>query len=66
MINTGILKKMSAFWRKIFLTVGITSRRLRASAPGLPGGDRGDQRPAEPLVAVHLALTDKLGAAGSW
>ncbi|MFE0952593.1 DUF475 domain-containing protein, partial [Streptomyces mutabilis] len=57
-INAGILKKMSAFWQKIFLTVGILiavfGMRLVFPVVIVAVSAR-----LSPWSAVHLALTDK-------
>ncbi|MYR44914.1 DUF475 domain-containing protein [Streptomyces sp. SID5910] len=57
-INAGILKKMSAFWQKIFLTVGIViavfGMRLVFPVVIVAISAR-----LSPWNAVHLALTDK-------
>ncbi|MEU3899904.1 DUF475 domain-containing protein [Streptomyces sp. NPDC045251] len=57
-INAGILKKMSAFWQKIFLTVGILiavfGMRLVFPVVIVAISAR-----LNPWSAVHLALTDK-------
>jgi hypothetical protein len=57
-INAGILKKMSAFWQKIFLTVGILiavfGMRLVFPVVIVAISAR-----LSPWNAVHLALTDK-------
>ncbi|MBQ0912838.1 MULTISPECIES: DUF475 domain-containing protein [Streptomyces] len=57
-INAGILKKMSAFWQKIFLTVGIViavfGMRLVFPVVIVAVSAR-----LSPWSAVHLALTDK-------
>ncbi|GGQ90750.1 DUF475 domain-containing protein [Streptomyces flaveolus] len=57
-INAGILKKMSAFWQKIFLTVGILiavfGMRLVFPVVIVAISAR-----LSPWSAVHLALTDK-------
>ncbi|WP_077801530.1 DUF475 domain-containing protein [Streptomyces sp. JHA26] len=57
-INAGILKKMSAFWQKIFLTVGILiavfGMRLVFPVVIVAVSAR-----LSPWNAVHLALTDK-------
>ncbi|MGW8066292.1 DUF475 domain-containing protein [Streptomyces ziwulingensis] len=57
-INAGILKKMSAFWQKIFLTVGILiavfGMRLVFPVVIVAVSAR-----LNPWSAVHLALTDK-------
>ncbi|MFB6775728.1 DUF475 domain-containing protein [Streptomyces sp. NPDC056337] len=57
-INAGILKKMNAFWQKIFLTVGIViavfGMRLVFPVVIVAISAR-----LSPWSAVHLALTDK-------
>ncbi|MGV9288912.1 DUF475 domain-containing protein [Streptomyces sp. NPDC003719] len=57
-INAGILKKMNAFWQKIFLTVGILiavfGMRLVFPVVIVAISAR-----LSPWNAVHLALTDK-------
>ncbi|KFG71992.1 DUF475 domain-containing protein [Streptomyces mutabilis] len=57
-INAGILKKMSAFWQRIFLTVGILiavfGMRLVFPVVIVAVSAR-----LSPWSAVHLALTDK-------
>jgi hypothetical protein len=57
-INAGILKKMSAFWQKIFLTVGILiavfGMRLVFPVVIVAVTAR-----LSPWSAVHLAVTDK-------
>jgi hypothetical protein len=57
-INAGILKKMNAFWQKIFLTVGIViavfGMRLVFPVVIVAISAR-----LSPWNAVHLALTDK-------
>ncbi|MFJ8542549.1 DUF475 domain-containing protein [Streptomyces sp. NPDC093586] len=57
-INAGILKKMSAFWQKIFLTVGIViavfGMRLVFPVVIVAVSAR-----LSPWSAVHLAVTDK-------
>ncbi|WP_437032613.1 DUF475 domain-containing protein [Streptomyces sp. enrichment culture] len=57
-INAGILKRMSAFWQKIFLTVGIViavfGMRLVFPVVIVAVSAR-----LSPWSAVHLALTDK-------
>ncbi len=57
-INAGILKKMSAFWQKIFLTVGILIAvfGMRLVFPVLIVAISAR---LSPWSAVHLALTDK-------
>ncbi|WP_406228880.1 DUF475 domain-containing protein [Streptomyces anthocyanicus] len=57
-INAGILKKMNAFWQRIFLTVGIViavfGMRLVFPVVIVAVSAR-----LSPWSAVHLALTDK-------
>ncbi|MFE0808642.1 DUF475 domain-containing protein [Streptomyces sp. NPDC058794] len=57
-INAGILKKMSAFWQRIFLTVGILIAvfGMRLVFPVLIVAISAR---LSPWSAVHLALTDK-------
>ncbi|WP_221356341.1 DUF475 domain-containing protein [Streptomyces beigongshangae] len=57
-VNAGILKKMSAFWQKIFLTVGILIAvfGMRLVFPVVIVAVSASMGPIE---AVDLALTDK-------
>ncbi|WP_328829878.1 MULTISPECIES: DUF475 domain-containing protein [unclassified Streptomyces] len=57
-VNAGILKKMSAFWQKIFLTVGVLIAvfGMRLAFPVLIVAVTAKKSPFE---AVNLALTDK-------
>ncbi|MFI2378618.1 DUF475 domain-containing protein [Streptomyces sp. NPDC018964] len=57
-INAGILKKLDAFWQKIFLTIGILIAvfGMRLLFPVVIVAVSARLAPAE---AVHLALTDK-------
>ncbi|MGW3305178.1 DUF475 domain-containing protein [Streptomyces sp. NPDC001073] len=57
-VNAGILKKMSAFWQKIFLTVGVLIAvfGMRLAFPVLIVAGTAKKSPFE---AVNLALTDK-------
>ncbi|MGW1497284.1 DUF475 domain-containing protein [Streptomyces mirabilis] len=57
-VNAGILKKMSAFWQKIFLTVGVLIAvfGMRLVFPVVIVAVTAKKGPIE---AVNLALTDK-------
>ncbi|MFF6985213.1 DUF475 domain-containing protein [Streptomyces sp. NPDC010273] len=57
-VNAGILKKMSAFWQKIFLTVGVLIAvfGMRLAFPVVIVAVTAKKSPFE---AVNLALTDK-------
>ncbi|MFD3439402.1 DUF475 domain-containing protein [Streptomyces sp. NPDC058685] len=57
-INAGILKKMSAFWQTIFLTVGVLIAvfGMRLIFPVVIVAVSAQLSPVD---AVHLALTDK-------
>jgi hypothetical protein len=57
-VNAGILKKMSAFWQKIFLTVGVLIAvfGMRLIFPVLIVAITAKLNPVD---AVNLALTDK-------
>ncbi|MEV8545269.1 DUF475 domain-containing protein [Streptomyces sp. NPDC051572] len=57
-VNAGILKKMSAFWQKIFLTVGVLIAvfGMRLAFPVVIVAVTAKKNPFE---AVNLALTDK-------
>ncbi|MDX6362088.1 MAG: uncharacterized protein QOC85_1091, partial [Streptomyces sp.] len=57
-VNAGILKKMSAFWQKIFLTVGVLIAvfGMRLVFPVVIVAVTAKKNPIE---AVNLALTDK-------
>ncbi|MEU1041741.1 DUF475 domain-containing protein [Streptomyces sp. NPDC005551] len=57
-VNAGILKKMSAFWQKIFLTVGVLIAvfGMRLVFPVVIVAVTAKKSPIE---AVNLALTDK-------
>ncbi|MFJ3226645.1 DUF475 domain-containing protein [Streptomyces sp. NPDC086783] len=57
-VNAGILKKMSAFWQKIFLTVGVLIAvfGMRLVFPVVIVAVTAKKSPVE---AVNLALTDK-------
>ncbi|MGW3205307.1 DUF475 domain-containing protein [Streptomyces sp. NPDC001135] len=57
-VNAGILKKMSAFWQKIFLTVGVLIAvfGMRLVFPVVIVAITAKLNPYD---AVHLALTDK-------
>ncbi|MFH8771965.1 DUF475 domain-containing protein [Streptomyces sp. NPDC017958] len=57
-VNAGILKKMNAFWQKIFLTVGVLIAvfGMRLVFPVVIVAVTAKLNPYD---AVHLALTDK-------
>ncbi|WP_031159231.1 DUF475 domain-containing protein [Streptomyces durhamensis] len=57
-VNAGILKKMNAFWQKIFLTVGVLIAvfGMRLVFPVVIVAITAKLNPYD---AVHLALTDK-------
>jgi hypothetical protein len=57
-VNAGILKKMSAFWQTIFLTVGVLIAvfGMRLAFPVVIVAVTAKLNPYD---AVHLALTDK-------
>ncbi|MET7439321.1 DUF475 domain-containing protein, partial [Streptomyces sp. NPDC005568] len=57
-VNAGILKKMSAFWQKIFLTVGVLIAvfGMRLVFPVVIVAVTAKK---SPIDAVNLALTDK-------
>ncbi|MGC4986605.1 DUF475 domain-containing protein [Streptomyces sp. DT193] len=57
-VNAGILKKMSAFWQKIFLTVGVLIAvfGMRLAFPVVIVAVSAKK---SPLEAVNLALNDK-------
>jgi hypothetical protein len=57
-VNAGILKKMSAFWQKIFLTVGVLIAvfGMRLAFPVVIVAITAKKNPID---AVDLALTDK-------
>ncbi|MGW1158325.1 DUF475 domain-containing protein [Streptomyces sp. NPDC002519] len=57
-VNAGILKKMDAFWQKIFLTVGVLIAvfGMRLAFPVVIVAVTAGLNPYD---AVHLALTDK-------
>ncbi|MFC3576647.1 DUF475 domain-containing protein [Streptomyces yaanensis] len=57
-VNAGILKKMSAFWQKIFLTVGVLIAvfGMRLVFPVVIVAVTAKKNPID---AVNLALTDK-------
>ncbi|MEU9477869.1 DUF475 domain-containing protein [Streptomyces sp. NPDC048191] len=57
-VNAGILKKMNAFWQKIFLTVGVLVAvfGMRLVFPVVIVAITAKLNPYD---AVHLALTDK-------
>ncbi|MFI6348801.1 DUF475 domain-containing protein [Streptomyces sp. NPDC050560] len=57
-VNAGVLKKMSAFWQKIFLTVGVLIAvfGMRLVFPVLIVAITAKLNPVD---AVNLALTDK-------
>ncbi|MGW3106047.1 DUF475 domain-containing protein [Streptomyces sp. NPDC001100] len=57
-VNAGILKKMSAFWQKIFLTVGVLIAvfGMRLAFPVVIVAVTARKNPID---AVNLALTDK-------
>ncbi|MFJ6897505.1 DUF475 domain-containing protein [Streptomyces hokutonensis] len=57
-VNAGILKKMSAFWQKIFLTVGVLIAvfGMRLAFPVVIVAVTAKKNPID---AVNLALTDK-------
>ncbi|MCH5583567.1 DUF475 domain-containing protein [Shimazuella sp. AN120528] len=57
-INAGILKKMNAFWQKIFLSVGVLIAvfGMRLVFPVVIVSISADMNPID---AVHLALTNK-------
>ncbi|MFI9647792.1 DUF475 domain-containing protein [Streptomyces sp. NPDC052040] len=57
-VNAGILKKMSAFWQKIFLTVGVLIAvfGMRLVFPVVIVAITAKK---SPIDAVNLALTDK-------
>ncbi|WOX10360.1 DUF475 domain-containing protein [Streptomyces sp. N50] len=57
-VNAGILKKMSAFWQKIFLTVGVLIAvfGMRLAFPVVIVAVTAKKNPFD---AVNLALTDK-------
>uniref|UniRef100_UPI0006B3556B DUF475 domain-containing protein n=1 Tax=Streptomyces sp. NRRL B-24085 TaxID=1709476 RepID=UPI0006B3556B len=57
-VNAGILKKMNAFWQKIFLTIGVLIAvfGMRLVFPVVIVAISAKMGPIE---AVHLALTDK-------
>lgn len=57
-VNAGILKKMNAFWQKIFLTVGVLIAvfGMRLVFPVVIVAVTAKKGPIE---AVNLALTDK-------
>ncbi|MGX9890068.1 DUF475 domain-containing protein [Streptomyces sp. NPDC002276] len=57
-VNAGILKKMSAFWQRIFLTVGVLIAvfGMRLAFPVVIVAVTAKKNPID---AVNLALTDK-------
>ncbi|MFF4500987.1 DUF475 domain-containing protein [Streptomyces sp. NPDC001401] len=57
-VNAGVLKKMNAFWQKIFLTVGVLIAvfGMRLAFPVVIVAITAKLNPYD---AVHLALTDK-------
>ena len=57
-VNAGILKKMNAFWQKIFLTVGVVIAvfGMRLVFPVVIVAVTAKK---SPIDAVNLALTDK-------
>ncbi len=58
-VNAGVLKKMNAFWQRIFLTVGVLIAvfGMRLIFPVVIVSVTGRKTPYE---AVHLALADKV------
>ena len=57
-VNAGILKKMNAFWQKIFLTVGVLIAVFGMRLV-FPVAVVAITAKLNPYDAVHLALTDK-------
>jgi hypothetical protein len=57
-VNAGILKKMNAFWQKIFLTIGVLIAVFGMRLV-FPVGIVAVTAKLNPVDAVNLALTDK-------
>jgi uncharacterized protein len=57
-VNAGVLKKMNAFWQKIFLTVGVLIAVFGMRLI-FPVAIVALTAKLNPIQAVHLALTDK-------